>query len=202
MLVGTRAPSSLPDVYMPQMPPTQMPPTAGEASPISIEELRGLDSILRRLRLQIGGSASAGGGAASGGGRLEPFSCSLGRLPTGAADAGSGPTVSGAGGGACGGACGIARSGQYGAAGRGAGAGAASGGGKLQPFSCSLGQLPTGAAPIDSGPTVSSGGGSGGGSAGGGACCGACGGACGSARGGAYGGAGCGAHSLTWVSEA
>ncbi|KAJ1140967.1 hypothetical protein NDU88_007304 [Pleurodeles waltl] len=114
----------------------------------------GLDSILRRLRLQTGGSAGAGGGAASGGGRLQPFICSLGWLPTGAATAGSGPTVSRAGGGACGGACGGVGSSAYGGAGR--------GGGRLQPFFCSLRQLPTGAAPADSRGAS--------GSAGGGAC--------------------------------
>ncbi|KAJ1091379.1 hypothetical protein NDU88_004505 [Pleurodeles waltl] len=104
----------------------------------------GLASSLRWLRLLSGGSAGAGGGAASAGGRLQPVSCSLGNLPTAAAGAaaGGGPTVSGAGGGACGGATG--------GAGRGAGAGAASGGGRLQPFSCSFGQLPTGDAADDS----------------------------------------------------
>ncbi|KAJ1101399.1 hypothetical protein NDU88_006467 [Pleurodeles waltl] len=86
----------------------------------------GLDSILRRLRLQTGGSAGAGGGAASGWGRLQPFSYSLGRLPTGAAAAASGATVSGAGGGACGGACGGASGGAGAGAGHGTGAGAAS----------------------------------------------------------------------------
>ncbi|KAJ1116711.1 hypothetical protein NDU88_004917 [Pleurodeles waltl] len=134
----------------------------------------GLDSILRRLRLQTGGSAGAGGGAASGGGRLQPFLCSLRGLPTGAAAGGSGPTVSGAGGSACGGACG----GAAGGAGCGAGAGAASGGGRLQPFSCSLGRLPTGDAAADSS------------GASGGAACGAGGGVCGGAAGGADLGAG------------
>ncbi|KAJ1211500.1 hypothetical protein NDU88_006859 [Pleurodeles waltl] len=107
----------------------------------------GLDSILRRLRLKTGGSAGAGGGAASGGGRLQPVSCSLGLQPTGAAGAGSGPTVSDAGGGACGGACSRAAGG----AGSGAGAGAASGGGRPQPFFYSLGLLPTGDAAADTG---------------------------------------------------
>ncbi|KAJ1176215.1 hypothetical protein NDU88_001498 [Pleurodeles waltl] len=120
----------------------------------------GLDSIQGWLRVQTGGSAGAHGGAASGRGRFQPFSCSLGRLPSGAAAAGSGATVSGAGGSACGGACGSAG----GSAGR--GGGAASGGGRLQPFSCSLGQLPTGAAAADSS------------------------GSCSGARGGATGGAG------------
>ncbi|KAJ1117748.1 hypothetical protein NDU88_005945 [Pleurodeles waltl] len=105
----------------------------------------GLDSIRQQLWLQTGGSAGAGGGAASGGGRLQPFSCSLGQLPTGTAAAGSGATVSSAGGGACGGACGGASGSAGGGAGCGAGAGAASGGGRLQPFTCSLGRLPTGA---------------------------------------------------------
>ncbi|KAJ1214126.1 hypothetical protein NDU88_001753 [Pleurodeles waltl] len=58
----------------------------------------GLDSILRRLKLLSGGSAGAGGHAASRGGRVQPVSCSLRQPPTGAAGAGSHPTVSGAGG--------------------------------------------------------------------------------------------------------
>ncbi|KAJ1175958.1 hypothetical protein NDU88_001243 [Pleurodeles waltl] len=109
----------------------------------------GLDPILRQLRLQTGGGAGAGGGAASAGGRLKSFSCSLGRLPTGAAAAVSGPTVSGAGGGEGGSAYGGACGGAGGGADRGAGVGAASGGGRLQPFSCSLRWLPTGAAAAD-----------------------------------------------------
>ncbi|KAJ1108234.1 hypothetical protein NDU88_005616 [Pleurodeles waltl] len=114
----------------------------------------------RRRWLLCGGSDGAGGGAASGGGKLQLVSCSLGRPPTGAAGAGSGPTVSGAGGGAC--------SGDAGGAGPGAGASAASGGGRLQPFSCSLGRLPTGDAVADSsGSSGGAGGGVGGWAAGG-----------------------------------
>ncbi|KAJ1090679.1 hypothetical protein NDU88_003808 [Pleurodeles waltl] len=85
----------------------------------------GLDSMLPCLRLQTGGVACACEGAASGGGRIQPVSCSLGQLPTGDAAAGSGPTLSCAGGGAYNGACG----GAAGGTGHGAGAGAASGGG-------------------------------------------------------------------------
>ncbi|KAJ1213316.1 hypothetical protein NDU88_000954 [Pleurodeles waltl] len=112
-----------------------------------------------------------------GGSSSSSFSCSLGRLPTGAAAAATGATVSVAGGGAC--------SGAGGGAGHGGGAGGASGGGRLQPFPCSLGRLPTGAAAADSSGAC---GGAGGG-AGGSACGGACGGAGGSACSGACGGA-------------
>ncbi|KAJ1124578.1 hypothetical protein NDU88_003028 [Pleurodeles waltl] len=86
----------------------------------------GLQSIRRRLRLHSGGSSGAGRGAASGGRRLQPFSCSLRRLPTGAA--GSGATVSGADGGA----------------GRSAGADAASGGGGSSPSPAALDSCPLG----------------------------------------------------------
>ncbi|KAJ1164508.1 hypothetical protein NDU88_004945 [Pleurodeles waltl] len=131
----------------------------------------GPDSILRQLRLQTVGCCGAGGGAASGGARLQPISCSPGQMHTGAAV--SGPTVSGAGSGAYSGAC----DGDAGGAGRGTGAGAASGGGRYQPFSCSLGWLATGDAAADSSDVS--------GGAGGGACGGDAGGAACSAGGGA-----------------
>ncbi|KAJ1161535.1 hypothetical protein NDU88_002019 [Pleurodeles waltl] len=43
----------------------------------------GLDTILRRLRLQTGGSAGAGGRAGSGGGRPQPFYAALDSCPLG-----------------------------------------------------------------------------------------------------------------------
>ncbi|KAJ1088263.1 hypothetical protein NDU88_001421 [Pleurodeles waltl] len=89
------------------------------------------------------GSCAAGGGAVSGDGRLQPFTCSLGRLPTGASAVGSGAAAGGAGSHAGGGAGGGAV--------RDAAGGAVSGGGRLQPFPCSLGRLPTGAAAAGSG---------------------------------------------------
>ncbi|KAJ1172420.1 hypothetical protein NDU88_004267 [Pleurodeles waltl] len=130
------------------------------------------DSILRRLRLQTAGSASAGGGASSGGCRVQDVSCSLGRLPTGdAADVrcsgtgwACGCAYGGAGGGACSGVCGGD------AAGAAHGAGAGSSGGRHQAISSSLGWLPTG---DDAGDCRCGSGGAGGaadGGAGGGCC--------------------------------
>ncbi|KAJ1102089.1 hypothetical protein NDU88_007145 [Pleurodeles waltl] len=85
-----------------------------------------------------GGSGhGAGSCAGSGGGRIQPFSWSLRRLPTGAAAADSSGACGSAGGGASGGASG----GAAGGAGHGAGGSAGGCAGSHQVFTCSLGRL-------------------------------------------------------------